>query len=782
MLRTAFPTTIPALKKRKRQADRAAKGSENSAPVICEGNLQTSSARPALRLWLFRLLASVMVPLLLLGVADVVLRVAGFGHRTSFFVPGQIQGEKVLVENPAFGLRFFPPALVRGASPAVMKIEKPPGTCRIFLFGESAALGDPRPAFGVGRYLEVLLRERFPQTEFEVICVAMTAINSHAIVPMARECARYQGDLWIIYMGNNELLGPFGASTVFGPPAPPGGAVRVYLALQRTRLGQALVALARRFHAGEAPVSWGGLKMFLDRQLPPSDPRKERVYRNFEGNLTSIVQAGIAAGVPVILSSVASNLKDCPPFGSLPPSDLAGADLAQWNALLRNGVTNQAHEQFAAALDNYQQATRIASQSPELQFHLGECFLNATNIEEARRHFVLARDLDALPFRADSRINRIIAETANHYANQRVFYLDAEQALAATSPSFIPGEEYFYEHVHLSFAGNYALARAVADQAARCLPSGRVAGQRPGWADEATCARRLALTDWNRLAVLEEIKRRLADAPFSNQTGHEARLARLEQQLSETQSRLRSSSPRDLRMIYEEALKNRPHDHWLHHNYAEYLTRVGDLAQATSEMEEVCKLVPHHYSGYFHKGRLQARQKQYDEACRSLETALELRPEFTDIYLELARASASRGDPEAGLKYCDLARQRHFDDGRVHVLKAKILESLKRRNEAVRSLREAVRIQPTLWEAHDMLGAELGLEGDFAGAQAEFEEVVRLQPGYAEGHLNLGIALAHQRRFADAVAELHDTLRLEPQNRKAQESLSAIEQLQKQDP
>ncbi len=273
----------------------------------------------------------------------------------------------------------------------------------------------------------------------------------------------------------------------------------------------------------------------------------------------------------------------------------------------------------------------------------------------------------------------------------------------------------------------------------------------------------------------------MADAPFSNQAGHEARLGRVEQRLRETQTRLQSSSPSDLRVIYEEALKSRPHDHWLHHNYAEYLTRVGELAQATIEMEQVCKLVPHHYSGYFHKGRLQVLQKQYGEACQSLETALELRPEFTDIYLELARASASRGDPEAGLKYCDLARQRHFDDGRVHVLNATILESLKRRNEAVQSLHEAIRIQPTLCEAHNMLGGELALEGRFAEAQKEYDEVVRLQPGYAEGHLNLGIALAREGRLADAIAEFQHTLHLDPQNRRAQEFLVAVEQRQKQE-
>ena len=81
-----------------------------------------------------------------------------------------------------------------------------------------------------------------------------------------------------------------------------------------------------------------------------------------------------------------------------------------------------------------------------------------------------------------------------------------------------------------------------------------------------------------------------------------------------------------------------------------------------------------------------------------------------------------------------------------------------------------------------MLGAELAQDGNFAGAQLAFEEVVRLQPRCAEGHLNLGIALGRQRRFVDAGAEFNEALRLEPQNRKAQEFLSTVEQLQKRQP
>src|SRR6185503_6405647 len=173
------------------------------------------------RLWLFRVVALTLPPLLLLGILECVLRVISYGYPTTFFLIQTIGGKEFYVPNERFGFRFFPPALARTPFALRMPAKKPANTFRIFLFGESAAQGDPDPTFGVGRYLQALLRQRFPDTEFEVVCVAMTAINSHAVLPIARECAHLDGDLWIIYMGNNEIVGPYGAGTVFGPKAPP---------------------------------------------------------------------------------------------------------------------------------------------------------------------------------------------------------------------------------------------------------------------------------------------------------------------------------------------------------------------------------------------------------------------------------------------------------------------------------------------------------------------------------------------------------------------------------
>ncbi len=148
---------------------------------------------PARRLWLFRILAPVASLLLVIGGLELGLRLCGYGYPVSFFLKTKIGGKDFYVPNDRFGYRFFPPALARTPVPLRMAIEKPANTYRVFVFGESAAMGDPDPTFGAWRYLQVLLGERFPGTHFEVVCVAMTAINSHVILPMARECARRDG-------------------------------------------------------------------------------------------------------------------------------------------------------------------------------------------------------------------------------------------------------------------------------------------------------------------------------------------------------------------------------------------------------------------------------------------------------------------------------------------------------------------------------------------------------------------------------------------------------------
>src|SRR5258707_9997457 len=282
-----------------------------------QGNAQPVAPSNPVHKWLFRVVALLVVPVLLLGGLEAALRLAGYGYPTGLFKKIEINHEGFLVNNDTFGFRFFSPELARSPGPIRIEAKKPAGAYRIFILGESAAMGDPEPAYGAGRYLEALLSERYPNERFEVVNTGITAINSHVILPIARDCARAEGDLWIIYMGNNEMVGPFGAATVFGEKAPPLSFVRLNLAIQKTRIGQLLIELGRRLKGKNPNASWGGMEMFVGNRERPDDPRREVVYGNFEQNLNDIVKGGLDSGAKILLNTVAGNLKDCPPFLSM---------------------------------------------------------------------------------------------------------------------------------------------------------------------------------------------------------------------------------------------------------------------------------------------------------------------------------------------------------------------------------------------------------------------------------------------------------------------------------
>jgi tetratricopeptide (TPR) repeat protein len=761
------------LKHQRKKAEADQKPNQGGARVAA----RLQSRPPVLakgRKLLFRLFASVVVPLVFLGLLEIGLRLAGYGYSTAFFKRIRIGNEEFLVDNDKFGWQFFPPELSRSPAPVRMNARKPPGTIRIFVFGESAALGDPKPAYSAGRFLQALLRERFPEGRFEVVCVAMTAINSHAILPIARECAGQSGDLWIIYMGNNEMVGPFGAITIFGSQGLPVAYVRLILAMRQTRLGQSLLAIGRKLsRASEHGPAWGGMQMFTKNPIAPGDPRKEVVYTNFRRNLVDILRAGRAAGVPILLNTVAVNLKDCAPFASLADATLPTADRLACDALRRESAGAEQQGNFAVAADRWARAARLDAHSAELQFELGSCLLALTNFVNARQHLEQARDFDALPFRADSRINEAILETARDAKDRAVALCDAAELFETNSPQTVPGDDWFYEHVHFNFDANYRLARAWAEQVEKFLPgtaTNRAAG---GWASQALCERRLGLTDWNRSAVLADVLRRLAEPPFVGQLNHTQQVAAVRARWREVRLRETKESAAPAREVYLTALRESPDDHRLHENFAEFLEETGALDEAAAEWRRVRELIPHHHVAWFQEGRLLKRLGKLEAAEPLLSQAVTLRPDLAEGWLELGMLHAIQGKAEQALSEYERERLLAPKDSRVYYHIGKALSKLQRRTAAIQNLRQSLQLQPT-WETHYALGEELGFDGQAAEARKELEQATRMRPEYAPAHLNLGVALQQLGREQDARTQFEETLRLEPVNKLAAQYLEAL--------
>jgi tetratricopeptide (TPR) repeat protein len=725
------------------------------------------------KLWLFRLTA-LLLPLAFLGIVELALRLGGFGYAPHFFKRLNIEGQDCFVQNDDFSLTFFPPETARFPGALRMPVHKAPGTFRIFVFGESAAMGDPEPAYGAARYLEMLLREKYPDKKFEVINVAFTAINSHVIVPIARECAGHDGDLWIVYMGNNEMVGPFGAATVFGNQAPSLPYVRLVTASQRTRIGQGLVRFFRNLRGNNGkPTAWGGMQMFLQNQLAPDSPLKANVYKNFKKNLREIVQAGTRSGAAVLLNTVAVNLKDSPPFASATNRNLSTSERAQFDSLVSDGCRAEAQGDFTGAAGKLEQALQMSSQCADVQFRLGKCLLEQTNFAAAREHLQFACDDDALPFRADSRLNEAIRKEGANEQGGHLRLLDASAALGAQAPAGVCGQETFYEHVHFDFDGSYRLARAWAEEIKSMLPSNT-----NSWASQERCEEMLGLSDWNRALVLEHMIGRMQQAPLNGQADNAERIERLQARAKQLRVQMNSTNATRTRASFERELAKQPDDYVLRENFALFLQSFGNLKEATEEWRRIRQMMPHDYMTHFQIGHLLREQGAASEAEPSLRTTLAIRPSLTEAWVELGNVLTMQEKLADALDCYSTALKQRPLDAQTLVHRGEVLGKLNRHGEAKESYEAAIKLDSGNWEAHFELAGELDLAGQLDGARNEFGEAARLNPGYSRAHFNYGVLLAKQGRFDEAGKEFEETLRLEPTYSKAREYLAQLQKMQ----
>jgi tetratricopeptide (TPR) repeat protein len=464
--------------------------------------------------------------------------------------------------------------MVRTPRPFTIPAQKAKSTFRIFVLGESAAYGDPDPAYGFSRYLEVMLRERYPGIKFEVINAGITAIDSHVVLPIAEDLSRRQPDLFIIYTGNNEVVGPYGPGTVFTSSALNIHAIRASIFLHSTRLGQ-LITNALRSKEQKAQ-EWAGMELFLDQQIRADSPMMPHVYDNLRANLEDMVEAAQRRGAKVILSTVGVNLKDCAPFGSLHREDLSQDQLAKWSASAQRGVALENTGAYAEALKIYRDAEKIDSSYAELQFRIARCLWALGDYAASEERFQRARDLDTLRFRTDSREEEVIRSVAT---KKGVALLDATALFSGASPHGVAGSELFYDHVHMSPEGNYLLAQALFERVTQMLPEngpGNGAGNAPPTRKE--CEQLLAFTPFDKSRVDADMFYRLQKPPFTNQANHFEQLLNLRLAMGATTATYADTVAR-----YEWALRKHPDDRMLHLKYSNLLME-SDPAAAAQEL------------------------------------------------------------------------------------------------------------------------------------------------------------------------------------------------------
>jgi tetratricopeptide (TPR) repeat protein len=350
----------------------------------------------------------------------------------------------------------------------------------------------------------------------------------------------------------------------------------------------------------------------------------------------------------VILSTVAVNLRDCPPLGSLHRTDLTKPQQDEWERLYRKGMMSEVGGDAPQAISCYEQAVALDDRYAELHFRLARCQLLAGQREAAQRHFVLAKDWDALQFRADTRLNDIVREVATEFSGKgrltednvpnpqsairnpqserqiRLVETDAALATGERCPDGIPGREFFYEHVHLRFEGDYEVAKTLLPAVIQSLQErGLTVPELPAPVlSREQCAQALAFTAWDEVNTAAAMAKLTAQPPFTGQLEHAARQAAAEKAVSAVMDRVDEAFVRQVIQTYRQAIEARPQDWHLRYSLGALLHQLERPQEAAPYFDSVVQTFPHLASFRVLLGYALGKAGRADQAIEQFRQAL----------------------------------------------------------------------------------------------------------------------------------------------------------------
>ena len=375
--------------------------------------------------------------------------------------------QKFYQVNPYVAKRYFDPnkTVLPTLYPETFQKNKSPGTFRIFCLGGSTTAGFPFDyQVPFPQQLKYLLSETYPDHQFEVINLGLTAINSFSVLDILEDIIDKEPDLIIIYMGHNEFYGAYGSASTISI-GQNGYIIRFYLKLQRLRITQFLKRIIYLIKPSNSSLKKNETlmeKIVGEKNVYYKSDRYLSTLRNFDHNLNLILSNCLKKDIPVILSNLVSNVKDLPPFDS---NEEVGINKESHDTLLKKGDNYLLSKQYQKALEIYSKVFGFDSSSAKIWYRLGHSYLGLKDSLQGLNFLYGAKDRDAIRFRATEEFNKLIQYTA---IRRSIPIVNIKELFQQNSPQRIPGNNLFCDHLHPDPRGYYLMAlgyyREIIDQ------------------------------------------------------------------------------------------------------------------------------------------------------------------------------------------------------------------------------------------------------------------------------------------------------------------------------
>ncbi len=586
--------------KRKKNTHKFSQKTEKNKPVstsIKTINSGISSDKKKI-FWIF----TISFPFLILILVEVGLRIFNYGGNLDLFIESPPGFEKYLRANPNVARRYFyVQSTIPNPPTQLFFREKPKNGYRIFVLGESSAMGFPygnNASFP--NILERGLSNTFPDKEIEVINISMAAINSYSLLDFMDEIIEQSPDALLVYTGHNEYYGALGVGSVqsLGSSS---WLIKTYLKLQffkiflllRDFIGWVKNLYSNVLQEGtEADPTATMMERIVGEQtIPYGGELYRKGKEQFEENMDAIVHTAIQRGVKVVLGELVSNIRDQAPFISLKD------------------------KQGNSAQDLFNLARQLEKQG---------------NFSEARKNYIRAKDLDALRFRAPEEFNLVLKKLAQKYS---VPLAPTINNFEKKSPGGIIGNSLMIEHLHPNTKGYFLLAETFYET----MQKNKLISQ--DWPENGIAAERdKGITGLDSVYASIVISHLKESWPFKPKG--------LPNRFVQSFIPANKMEELSLKALVEENYNLVS----AHYDLGKFYENKGELDSALAEYRAMISFIPHEPEFYEMAATILIKRKEYDKAAGLLHKSLKYKDNaFANKWV--GQIAYMKGDYPEAVKY-----------------------------------------------------------------------------------------------------------------------------------
>ncbi len=155
------------------------------------------------------------------------------------------------------------------------------------------------------------------------------------------------------------------------------------------------------------------------------------------------------------------------------------------------------------------------------------------------------------------------------------------------------------------------------------------------------------------------------------------------------------------------------------------------------------------------RGVVALNARRFDDAANAFLQALELEPSDRTLPSLLSAAYVGVDQPQQAIRALRIAAETDETDSTTRIRHALILNETGRREEAIRSLRDGIRVLPECAELHFQLGTILAAVEDYDEAELRFTQAVNIQRDHCEASISLALCHGARGNPAEAFRHLH---------------------------